>query len=603
MSNVLTLLPRHQAARWGASREAFSYRDDLSGTWIPVNWDEFERSVDAAARSLAIAGVEPDAKVAVFSPNSPEFLVTEFAAYRNRAVTVSIYSTSSPEQVSYIVNDSGAKVILVGGEEQYEAVCRIAADCPSLSLIVVAGGVTPMPGNVRTLSFDDFIKRGLDAPAEVAEKVESRARQALTEDVATLIYTSGTTGEPKGAVLTHANFNEIIAMHVERLDYLTEEDTSISFLPMTHIFEKAWTYFCLSRSMRVAVNHDPCEIQRSLKEVRPTCMCSVPRFWEKAYGVIRTKMAELGPLRRAVAVRALTVGRRRNLYYVRHGLRVPRMLQWKYRLYERLIITPVKRVMGVERGTLFPTAGAAIDPAIVEFFHCLGVNMVVGYGLSETTATVSCYPDVDYVFGSVGTVLPGLEVKIGKGGEIMVKGPTVMRGYYNKPDATAQALTPDGWLHTGDAGFIDDAGNLFLTERIKDLFKTSNGKYIAPQAIESRLAKDPLIEQIAVIGDRRKFVSALIYPDYDALARYAAEHGIHTKSPSELATADRVKQLVARRIESLEQGLASYEKIKRFTLLAAPFSMEAGELTNTLKIRRSVINTRYADLIDAMYRD
>ncbi len=603
MSNVLTLLPKLQARKWGASREAFSYRDDALARWIPVSWADFEHQVEALARAFAQVGLSPGVKVAVFSPNSPQFLVTDFAAYRNRAVTVSIYSTSGAGQVRYILNDSGAMILLVGGAAQYAVARSVAAECPALKMIVVCGDAVPDPGDPLAVTFDDLIGQGLGASGSIALEVAARAAAAVPDDIATLIYTSGTTGEPKGAVLTHANFNEAIAMHVRRLDYLTEDDTSISFLPMSHIFEKAWTYFCLSRSMRVAVSHDPREIQRSLREVRPACMCSVPRFWEKAYGVIRRKMAEMSPLRKGIAARALAVGRHRNLGYVRFGRKVPRFLEWRYRFYEKLVITPVKRVMGVERGVIFPTAGAAIDPSIAEFFHCMGVNMVVGYGLSETTATVACFPNTGYVFGSVGTVLPDISVKLADNGEILVKGPTVMKEYYNKPEATAEAFTSDGWFRTGDAGYVDSGGNLFLTERIKDLFKTSNGKYIAPQAIESRLATDPMIEQVAVIGERRKFVSALIYPDYDVLARYARDHGIAFDTHRDLAGNQDIRDMVAARIEALQHGFAPFEKIKRFTLLADPFTMESGELTNTLKVHRSVVAEHYAPVIDAMYVD
>ena len=382
---------------------------------------------------------------------------------------------------------------------------------------------------------------------------------------------------------------------------LSDADTALCFLPLSHIFEKAWTFFALDCGIRVYVNRDPKAIQNTIREVHPTCMCSVPRFWEKAYAAIQEKMGRMKPVSRFMCARALKIGRKRNLDYVRRGLKVPTMLEARYQFYNKRVFEKVKRIMGIEHGNIFPTAGAPLSPAITEFFRTMGVPIVIGYGLSETTATVSCYPTVGYEIGTVGTVLPGIEVKIGADNEILVKGPTVMRGYYNKPQETETAFTPDGFFRTGDAGYIDANGNIVLTERIKDLFKTSNGKYIAPQAIESRLGEDKYIEQVAVIGDNRKFVTAIIVPAIEAVKEYANKKKIQYRSLEELLKNAQIRDLISRRIEALQEGLASFEKIKKFTLLPKEFTMEAGELTNTLKIRRPVINRHYASEIEAMY--
>lgn len=599
MANVLTELVGRQAARYG-SRAALYRRED-GGRWIPTSWQQFEHQAECAALALEALGVGEQETVAVFSPNDVKILVTDFGAFANRAVPVSIYATSSAEQVEYITRDSGAKVLFAGTAEQYLIARRVAAAVDTLRQIVVYDDIVLERSDETTLKFSDFLALGEAASERGRAEVERRRAAALPEDTATLLYTSGTTGEPKGAILTHSNFSRALDMHVEALTSLSDSDTSLSFLPLSHIFEKAWTYLCLHIGIRVYVNRDPRAIQDTLKEVRPTCMCAVPRFWEKAYTTIQDKMTRMSPFNRWLCARALNVGRRRNLHYARQGLKATFFLERGYRFYHSRVFRKVQRIMGIENGNIFPTAGAPVSSTIAEFFRSMGVPIVVGYGLSETTATVSFFPYTGYEVGTVGRPLPGVEVRIGDESEILVKGPNVMRGYYNRPAETAAAFTPDGFFRTGDAGFLDDNGAIVLTDRLKDLFKTSNGKYIAPQAIESRLAGDRFIEQVAVIGDQRKYVTALIVPAIEAVKEYAREKKIQYSSVEELVKDDRVREMVGRRIEKLLAGLASFEKIKKFTLLPREFTMESGELTNTLKIRRPVINSRYAAQIEAMY--
>lgn len=603
MPNLLTILPGRQAERYG---ERVAYRYDRGGEWFSETWNGFAAKVTEAACALETLGLAESDMIAVFSANCPEILITDFAAYANRAVPVSIYSTSSPEQVKYILNDSRARYAFVGDRRQFEIVCQVAPECENLTTVIAYSldgfDVASLPaGGLSVMAFSELLAMGRAASAMCRRAVAERSERALPDDIATLIYTSGTTGEPKGAVLPHSCFNTVMRIHHERLPELTDADSSVCFLPLSHIFEKAWTYFCLDTGMLVSINSDPHEVQAALRHERPTCMCSVPRFWEKAYVAIRDKMGQMNFLQRMMIRRALRVGYRRNLHYVRLGRKVPRALEWEYRFYDRKIFAPVRKVMGVDRGHIFPTAGAPLSATIVEFFHSIGVNIVIGYGLSETTATVTCYPQVGYVVGSVGTTMPDVQVKIGDENEILVKGPTVMRGYYNKPAETAAAFTEDGWFRTGDAGYFDEQGALVLTERLKDLFKTSNGKYIAPQAIESRLGEDRFIEQVAVIGDRRKYVTAIIIPAFEALKEYARRKKISFKSNSDLIRNKDIRAMIEARIEKLQDGLAGFEKVKKFTLLPHEFTIENGELTNTLKLRRPVINRHYADQIEAMY--
>ena len=602
MTNILNTLTTAQARRH-PDRTALKYEEPaLPGTWHTMTWRELDDRSFEVACALETLDIEPGEMVAIFSGNRAELLVTDFACYRNRAIPVSIYATSSAEQVEYILRDSGARIIFTGDERQYAIAMEVAPRCPRLEHIVLYSADTPHDtDDRRVLTFSSLTALGAAAGEMCRAEVKRRTADATPDDVATLIYTSGTTGEPKGAVLPHSCFNAALAIHRERLDMLSERDTSICFLPLCHIFEKAWTYFCLYMSMEVWVNTDPRRIQDALREVRPTCMCSVPRFWEKAYAAIQDKLSRMSGLRKKMMLRALRGGARRNLRYVRTGRKVPALLEMEYRFFDKRVFGPVRRIMGVDRGNIFPTAGAPLATNIVEFFHSMGVNIVIGYGLSETTATVTCFPQTGFEIGTVGTAIPRVQVRIGDEGEIQVKGPTVMRGYHNRPAETERTFTPDGWLRTGDAGYFDASGALILTDRIKDLFKTSNGKYIAPQAIESRLGADRYIEQVAVIGDRRKYVTAIIIPAVEALKDYARRHQIAFKSIDDLVQNSEIIRFFQERIERLQRGLAGFEKIKRFTLLPDEFTIEKGELTNTLKLRRPVIADRYAPQIEAMY--
>ena len=599
MTNILTDLVRRQAAKYGDVAALAAPCAD--GSWADISWNTLSRDVDTAARAMEIIGVKEGDNIATFSANRPENLVTDMAAYLNRAVSISIYATSSLEQVIYIVNDSKAEVLFAGNYTQYKIAREAQALCNCLRQIVVIKDIKLDDDDKTTIKWSDLLKLGRSATAECIKEVERRTAHAVPDDIATLVYTSGTTGEPKGAVLTHSNFNACMQAHRERFPWITAGQTSLAFLPLSHIFEKGWSYFCLFTGIKNYINRHPQDIQNAIAAVRPNYMCSVPRFWEKVYTAVQEKIGSMNGFTKWMTSRALKTGHRRNLDYMRLGKKVPWWLEVRYEFFDKYVFSLLRRTIGIERGLLFPVAGAPISAKIVEFFRSCGINLVEGYGLSETTATVCCYPDVDYVVGSVGTPIPGVQVKIGPDNEILVKGPTVMRCYYNKPEATEAAFTPDGWFRTGDAGRIDASGAIVLTERIKDLFKTSNGKYIAPQAIESRLGEDKYIDQVAVIGDRRKYVTAIIVPAFAALKEYARQKGISYKSLEDLVNNSEIVRLIQDRLEQLQKGLAGFEKIKKFTLLPREFTMESGELTNTLKIRRPVINDHFAREIEAMY--
>lgn len=571
--------------------------DPETGTWTPISYARFKDETLAIAATLIDLGLGEQQAVGIFSDNRPEVIEMNFATWQIRSVTVGIYSTSSPDQVKYLADDANIRIILVGSQRHYDIARAIGIE----RIIAIDPDIELQPDDSTTIRFADAITRGREASAATRAAVASRAAAVTGDDLATLLYTSGTTGRPKGAMLTHACFTACMEMHERRLTFIKDDDTSMCFLPLSHVFELAWTSFCLYMGLEIYVNPDPKRIQQSLRETQPTCMCSVPRFWEKIYSVVQEKFAAMGFISKTLMTRALAVGRRRNLDYISKGIKVPALLEKEYQIYNGRIFRKVRGVIGLNRGHFFPTAGAPVSNEIVEFCRSIGINIIVGYGLSETTATVTCYPNRDFAIGSVGTSLPELRIRIGENDEVQVKGATVMTGYYNLPQATDEAFTPDGWFRTGDAGRIDRYGNLYLTDRIKDLFKTSNGKYIAPQALESRLGRDSLFEQVAIIGDQRKYVTALIVPDFKALRKFAESHRLGHLTDKELTQNPRVIDFVQQRIEKQTADLAPYEHIKRFALLTEPFSIETGELTNTLKIRRRVVADRHAALIDSLY--
>lgn len=589
----------HRQAEKYKDRTVLRYRDDEHNKWNKISWRMFSDQIMMAAKAMAEFGVEVQENIGIYSQNMPQYLVTDFGAFANRAVMVPLYATSSPSQIEYIVNDAKIRYLFVGEQFQYNNAFLVQRDSSVLKRIIVFDRhVTFHPDDKTSVYFDDFVKIGDSSLAETTVKI--RMMNISGDDLATIIYTSGTTGEPKGVMLKHSSFIEIIRIHDLRLTMLSDKDHSLCFLPLAHIFEKAWSYYCLHIGMKISINRDPKVIQKIIKEVKPTAMCSVPRFWEKVYIGVKEVIANASGVKKWLFTDSIRTGKRHNLDYINKGITPPIGLKIKFWLYDKTIFTLLRKTIGINNGNIYPCAGAPLSDEINEFLHSVNIPLCYGYGLSETTATVSCFLEKGFTFGTVGKVMPDLQVKIGDNSEILVKGKTVMSGYYNKPEATAAAFV-DGWFRTGDAGRLTDKNEIILMERIKDLFKTSNGKYIAPQALEARIAADKYIEQIAVIGDQRKFVSALVVPAYPLIEEYAEKNGIEYDSMEELLQDERIHRLIESHIEDMQKGFASFEKIKRFTLLPNPFTMEAGEITNTLKFRRTVIQKNYAEIIDNMY--
>lgn len=596
----LSVLIHRQAEKYG-NRRALIYRDFGGTKWKSATWRDFSRKVRHVSNALLNIGVRVQENVGVFSQNAVEYLYTDFGAFGIRAVTVPFYATSSEQQIQYMIDDAQIRVLFVGEQEQYDKARRVFVHCHTLERIIIYDRrVEINPADKNSLYFDDFMTLGENSPRQ--SEVEKLYAEACDDDLCNILYTSGTTGNSKGVMLTYGQYHAALEAN-DKVIPVGESDRIMDFLPMTHIFERAWLFLCISEGAEIVVNTNPKDIQQSMRQVHPTCMCAVPRFWEKVYAEVIDRIDRATPAQRKLLNKALEIGRRHNIEYLSKGRRPPLALRMKYALMHRTLFRIVRDELGLDRPNIFPTAGATVSAEIESFVHSIGICMIVGYGLTESLATVSAdFKGRPFTVGSVGRLIDGLQVKFGENDEIMLKGPTITKGYYKREELNKFAFDEEGFFHTGDSGYLKN-GELFLTDRIKDLFKTSNGKYIAPQIIESKLLVDKFIDQIAVIADRRKFVSALIIPDYALLEEYAVKHGIKFNSREELCADAGIHEMMAERIETLQQQLASYEKIKRFTLLPNHFTMERGELTNTLKIRRKVLNKNYAAEIEKMYEE
>ncbi|MBR1733047.1 MAG: long-chain fatty acid--CoA ligase [Alloprevotella sp.] len=597
----LSVLVHEQARKYG-EKTVLSYRDDASGAWLPWSWNRLAQTVTDVSRALLSLGVAEQERIAVFSQNKPECYAVAFGGYAVKAVTVPFYPTSSGAQVTYMMNDGEVRFVFVGEQAQYDTMFQVLSLCHTLERVVIFDrSVVRREEDRFSMYLDEFLTLGGEGQdAEIAR----RQAAASLDDMADILYTSGTTGNSKGVIMTYRMYHAALEGNDATLP-VTEEDVILNFLPLTHVFERAWSYLCLAEGCHLAVNLRPQDVLRSLQEVRPTCMASVPRFWEKVYQGVQEKMAAAAPVQRRLMQSALATGIRYWTEYASKQLPAPPALRLKHRLYDRTVYKLLRRTLGLDRGNFFPTAGAAVSPEVEKFVHAVGIYMMVGYGLTESTATVTNdHMDKPNTLGSIGRPLPGLEIKIGADDEILLRGDTIMPGYYRKDTSTKAVIDADGWFHTGDAGYFKN-GELYLKERIKDLFKTSNGKYVAPQMIESKLTIDRYIEQCVIVADKRKFVSALIVPNYQLLEDFAKAEGFAAEVPTreELCAHPRIHRMVAERIDTLQQDLAHYEQVKHFLLLAEPFTMEGGELTNTLKVKRGVVCERYAERIDQLYEE
>lgn len=586
-----------------ANKTIVKYQETDLGPWLELSGEAFaDRCLDAA-KGLAREGIQPQDRVGIYSPNSVYGLEAEIGMYMMRAISVPLYATSSPEQVDFIVRDSGLRLIFVGQQFQYNNAYEVQRTGGFIERIVIFDrNVVLHPEDKTSVYYDEFIRRGDAKAHENAANVS--VSQALDSDIAVIIYTSGTSGRSKGVLLRHEHLKKQLEEHIKMFPFLSSRDVSMSFLPHSHIFEKIWAYYCLRIGATVAILSDPKKILQALPQVRPTMMCNVPRFWEKVYAGVQEKIASSSPMAQRLLRHASRIGETYRLHYYNEGHRAPLHLKLLYKLYEHTLFAKLKRVLGLQRGRFFPTAGASLSVEVNRFLQSVGIPICFGYGLSESTATVSCFPQKGFDIQSVGRVVDHVSVRIDpETSEIQLKGPTIITEYYNNPEANAEAFTADGYFRTGDAGRLEGK-TLFFTERIKDLFKTANGKYIAPQMLEGLLAMDPIFEQTAIIGDGYKFVSALIYPNWEILTAQARARGLDTEvDRCTLAENHEVQRIITAHLEQALGSVAQFEKVKKFVLLSEPFSIENGELTSTLKIRRKVVAERYAEAIRRMYEE
>lgn len=569
----------------------------IDAHWQPISWEKLGTITTQLSKALLQQGVAPQQTVGILSQNTPQWTLTDLACLQIRAVTVPIYTSNTAEQALYVMNHAEIKFLFVGDEKQYLKALEVADQCPSLQKIILFDDHIQLKEQKYSIHWTDFLALGNNNA--LYEELQQRIDSRDLSDLFTVIYTSGTTGEPKGVMLTYENLAYQMLGHSQRLE-VDDTDSSLSFLPLTHVYERAWTSFCLYKAIVVYYLEDTNLVREALAEVRPTLMCAVPRFYEKIFATVHDKADASSFAKRMLFKLAVKTGRR--VLTLKEQNRKPSFLLKKaYNFFDKMVYTKLKAVLG-GRIKFMPCGGANLEPSIGRFFQSIGINVKLGYGMTETTATVSCWGDNRFNLQSVGTLMPNVQVRIGEDNEILVKGGMVMKGYYKNPEETAKAFTPDGFLRTGDAGKIDENNNLFITERIKELMKTSNGKYIAPQLIEGKVGKYNLIEQIAVIADGKKFVSALIVPNYEMLTQAFKDLNIKYKNTADLIKHSQVIEYIGKQLQKFQSDLPDYEQIKKFTLLPTAFSIERNEITPTLKLRRKVIYANYSREIEAMYR-
>ncbi len=569
-----------------------------NGQWEYLTWQEMGEQIKSVSQALLQFGLKEQERVGIYSLNKPQWTISDYGIMGVRGITTTIYATNSVRETEYIVNDAQIRLLFVGGQEQYDRVMQFFDKNEYLEQVVVFDRSVKLHNDEHSLYFDDFLQSGRNAPN--TEEVEKRLQAATEEDIATIIYTSGTSGEPKGVMLTQANiFSQITAL--DPLFDISEDDIELCFLPFSHSYQKSSTHWTQSHGVTVYYCENPKEILEYFKEVRPTFMVGVPRLYEKMYATVYARLEEASDFKRKLFDWAIAIGKAYQ-YKIFGQQNIPMSLRLKHALAKVLILNKIRAIMG-GRLNFFSAGGAPLSQEIEEFFFAAGIFIAQGYGLTETSPVVTCNRKDRFKFGTPGTVVSVCKVKIADDGEILVKGQNVMKGYFRKPELTKEVFTEDGWFKTGDVGYLDDEGFLHITDRKKDIIITAGGKNIAPQHIESLLGQDYYIEQIAIIGNKRKYLTALIVPAFDALKEYAQSHGIPFSSPEDLVSNKQIIDFYAKRLEQLSHSLASYERIKKFRLLAQPFSQEKGEITPTLKIKRRVIEENYKPIIEEMYAE
>ncbi|MDK9790705.1 long-chain fatty acid--CoA ligase [Vibrio sp. D431a] len=598
MQNLLDILESNV----GLTPEKIALRSMRAGQWVEWSWKGVDNDVKALSQYLIDIGHKSGNSVALMSCNLPEWTISDFAVLALNGVVVPIYTTSTKEQTEYILRDSDARILIVGQHEQAKVALELKADGVVDHVIGLDSVNLSSHLSTSELSeialYDSVVEKYANSYIDMAEMYRRRGA-TCRDSLATLIYTSGTTGEPKGVMLSHGNFLSQFKNHDLHLGAKIKLD-SLALLPLSHVFERAWTFYVLYRGGRNTYLDNPNSLQKALSWFSPTVMCAVPRVYEKMYTTICNKVMVAPKHKRLLFKWALDVGSSWAKSKQSTGVE-SKWLSFKHKLASFLVLSKIKKKL-FPMAEMLPCSGAKLSDEVNLFFQSIGLPIAYGYGMTETTATISCYTSSEMELGTVGSILSGVEVKLSNDGnnEILVKGDTVMKGYFNKPEATDEVFTDDGWFKTGDAGALVD-GKVVLTERIKELMKTSNGKYIAPQQVEGALIQEPLFEQVAVVADCKKFVSALIVPAYDSLEQCARELGIRWKSRTDLLESAEIQALIRTKLNEVQKHLAHFEQVKAFKLLPREFCMSRGELTPTMKLRRKVIESTYAAQIQEMY--
>ena len=593
----IPLLIRDRIALYG-NKIAIRYKSLDTNNWCSVSYNEMGSKIDATAKALIAADISEQEMVGIFSRNMPEWNYSDFAIMTIRAVSIPIYATDSPSQAAYIIQETNMKLIFVGEQEQYDKILQVVNETGRNLKIIVFDNNVDFKNFKNAQYFREFHNNGLNPSNETT--LHERLSRIEGDDMATLLYTSGTTGEPKGVVLRYKNFANMMRIHDLYLNNVDENDVSLAFLPLSHIFERAWTIFAFHKGIQNNYLLNPREVVDTMKIVKPTIMCAVPRFFEKTYNVVHEQLENYSPFKKKIFYWAIEVGRK-MMEYRRTEQSVPFIDRQKYKLADVLVLKKGRHAFGGNI-RLMPCAGAMLPDYINIFFHSVGIHIIYAYGLTETLATVTAFPHTKFKFGTVGTPLPEIQVKIGENDEILIKGESNFNEYYKKPEETKLSFI-DGWFKTGDAGEIDSDGHLIMKERIKDLIKTSLGKFVAPQQIESILSCEPYIEQVVVIGNDRKFLTAMIVPSFLLLNEYAVENDIDISSKEKLLKNSLIINLFEEKIALVQKDLANYQKVKKFTLLPKEFSIDTGEFTSTLKIKRKLVAQKYNDIIEEMYRE
>ncbi len=585
-----------RADRYG-SRCALRYKRD--GRYRDISWSEFEDRVKDLAFGLIALGLRPGEKVALLSENRPEWAFSDLAVLSSGCVDVPIYPTDVPSQMAHIISDSGSAMAIVSTAEQLEKVLSVRKDIPSLRKIIMIDPPKSLLG-ADTISLEEVMKTGAAKASEVRMEFESRLRSTGKDDLASIIYTSGTTGPAKGVCLTHGNFLSNCRVSVDVLPF-DEKDVCLSFLPLSHVFERmASYYFTLLIGGTIAYAANMESVASDLKEIRPTYMCAPPRFYEKLYAGIMEKASMKKPGEKKALEKAFDAAKRYS-GAVLNKLDISPALWLEYNIARICVFSKIKDAVG-GRIKFFISGGAPLSRELAEFFFSVGIFIFEGYGLTETSPVVTVNTFKALRFGSVGKPLKDVEVRISSDGEILVKGPTVMKRYYNNEKATAEAIDGEGWFHTGDVGHFDGDGFLYITDRKKDIIITAGGKNIAPLNIENIIKSDSYIQEVVIHGDRRPYLTAIVVPDFNALKGLAIRLGIPYLKPEELASHPRVEEFIKGRIEEKQKDLPSYERIKRFKILDRPLKIEEGEMTPSLKVKRKVVAEKYKEVFDELYR-